>query len=191
MITLGKDVFDVPAPKGMSSFALQQAVLPVAGRIVAAIAVTLRVAPEAGGGMNSNVLGALAGMDVIKVLPAALPALGQVFSEMPEGELERLTRTLLADATCNKIRLFGGVPGTSATADLFDTIMQGRTLDTWALLWHALEVWYPDFFGRARALFASGGKPANGTEESTTSDGSGPANELSKRSAGRTARSAR
>ena len=154
MIQLGPDKFEVPAPKGMASFSLQQSIIPVAGRLVAVLATVVRETPRVGKDETSEVdeglLTRLFRSDVLKVLPAALPLLGRVFEEMPPGELERLTRTLLGDAKCNGSPLFGGVPG--GGADYFDAMLQGRTADTWALLWHALQVWYPDFFARVRAL---------------------------------------
>lgn len=167
MIRLGKDVFNIPVPSGMRSFSLQQKILPVAGRVAKVILHFV--------GGKKNVT-ELFEQDVLNVLPAALPYVGEIFAEMPEGELEKITRILLGPsanglpgATMNNKQLFGGPDG-----DLFDSYMQGRTIETWQLLWHALEVWYPDFFTRARSLLVTGAKE-NPSEESSISAISGPA----------------
>jgi Phage tail assembly chaperone protein, TAC len=155
MIKIGNNVFEVPAPSGMKSFALQQRILPVAGRVASVFIQLL------GASKVSDINDVLAA-DVLKVVPMALPAVGEVFSSMPPGELEAITRELLAQATCDRLPLFGSQKG-----DAFDALMQGRTMDTWKLLWHALEVWYPDFFGRA-AKFLGGVKKESLSTESTT-----------------------
>jgi hypothetical protein len=149
VIELGKNKFNVPVPKGMSSFALQQRVLPVAGRIIEVIAGLLAATGDIKGLLGEDgKLDAdkLFSGDVLKVIPSALPAMGRVFSEMPSHELENLTRALLSETTCDGVRLFHGGGG----EDPFDLLMQGRALDTWRLLWHAIGVWYPDFFALAR-----------------------------------------
>ncbi len=169
MITIGKDTFNVPQPRGMRSFALQQKLIPIAGRIAN---VFLHFA-----GVGD--IAKLMDEDVLKVLPKALPHLGQLFSEMPADEIETIARTLLGDprtgatavevATINKMPLFGGAAG-----DLFDGMMQGRTIDTWKLLWHAIGVWYPDFLSLARVRIAEKAA-ASLSQESNTSDTSGHA----------------
>lgn len=161
MIELGKNKFTVPVPGGMRSFALQQRIIPMAGR-VANVFVSLL-----GAGTDVASIGDL---DLTKVLPAALPHIGHIFSEMAPGELEWVTRELLRDAKCDGLALFGSPAG-----DAFDALMQGRTTDAWKLLWHALEVWYPDFFARARALVVKNGAAANLSAESITSPQPGPA----------------
>ena len=160
MITLGKNQFDVPAPAGMRSFSLQQRILPVAGRIVSVLAHLL--------GLGDGDLKSMLDKDLTAILPEAAPEIGRIFSEMPPGELEGITRELLRDAKCDKMPLFG------ASGDPFDLLMRGRTTDTWKLLWHALEVWYPDFFGLARGYRAAASQ-ASPSEESSTSLPSGPA----------------
>lgn len=162
MITIGDTTFDVPQPGAMASFALQQRILPIAGRLVACFFRVLGIAPDAEASQ-------LAGMDVAKVLPQALPYVGEVLAAMPPGELEAITRALLGKATFSKggskqLALFGGASG-----DVFDAVMRGKTIETWHLLWHALEVWYPDFFGRARALFAGALVEASRSQASSTS----------------------
>lgn len=160
MIVIGKNRFDLPAPGGMRSFALQQRILPVVGRIAGVFVQLTGGSPDPA---------ALLDADVFKVLPLAMPYISEIFSSMPAGELETLTRELLKDATCDKTQLFGAPGG-----DPFDSMMQGRTMDTWKLLWHAVEVWYPDFFVLARSSTATD-KKASLSGESSTSTLSGPA----------------
>lgn len=164
-IKIGKDLFYVPTPDGLRSFVFQQDILPVVGRVVAVIVSMLGGAKQPGDILES---------DLDRVLPAALPHIGRIFADLPRGELERLTRELLGPgpngdpgATCNKIQLFGAKDG-----DTFGALMQGRAIDTWKLLWHALGVWYPDFFDKGRSLFAKGAKVSR-SEESSTLDMNG------------------
>lgn len=165
MIKLGTDTFIVPAPSGMRSFALQQRIIPIAGSIATIFAQLLGGVVAAG---NFN-LGDLLKADVVRVLPQAMPFIGRVFSDMPDGELERLTREMLRDATWSRggmkaLPLFG-----SSGGDSFDTVMQGRSTEIWQLLWYALEVWYPDFFALGAAFRASAK-----VKPSATSDTSEP-----------------
>lgn len=162
MIDISGRRYVVNPPMGMRSFALQQRILPIAGRMVGALFTFV------GDGDVTKLLD----QDLTKALPAALPILGDVFASMPAGELEWLTRELLSDTTVEarefKGKLFGGAAG-----DLFDAVMQGRHVEVWQLLWHALQVWYPDFFGlvqRSGAVL----RAANGSSASTTSPTSGP-----------------
>lgn len=161
MIKLGENVYNVPPPLGMRSFAFQQRILPVAGRVINVFLHLVGNGTDATGLLES---------DVARVLPQALPFIGQIFSEMPEGELEKITRELLKDATRDKAPLFNAPLG----GDPFDEWMRGKTVETWKLLWHAIQVWYPDVFTLAAAFTASGAKE-NRSEESTTSQTNGPA----------------
>lgn len=165
-IKLGAQTFHVPPPGGMRSFSLQQRIWPVAARLGAAIAplVPILLASE------KATLKELDLEDALRVIPDALPRLGEVFAAMPPGELEWITRQLLSQATFGKAPLFGSPDG-----DAFDGIMAGRTLDTWRLLAHAMEVWYPDFFGGARGLLARRAANEKPSETSSTSSPSGPA----------------
>lgn len=167
MLEIGNRKYTIPEPDGMRTWALQQRIIPVAGR-VAAVFVSL-----IGDGAE---MATLAEMDVLKVLPSALPHIGHIFSEMPPGELEGLTREMLRDATCidergNALKLFG-TPG----GDAFGSLMRGRTTEVWQLLWHALEVWYPDFFARVRALTGRTESVGNHSVVSSTSAGNGQVN---------------
>lgn len=144
MIKIGNNTFDVPAPGGMRSFALQQRILPVAGRVANVIMKVL----DASGGSRFN-MASLLDADAMQMLQDVMPQVAEVFSAMPPGELEAITRILLTDAKIDNMPLF---PPSGPNA--FDGFMQGRTVDTWRLLWHALEVWYPDFFTSVRVFRA-------------------------------------
>lgn len=161
MITLGNNKFDVPLPRGMRSFSLQQRILPVAGRVANVFLALV--------GADLKEFDKLFEADVLRVLPQALPAIGEIFALMPPNELEMITRELLSGATCDGVPLFGASAG-----DPFDALMQGRTIDTWQLLWHAIKIWYPDFFTRAGMLLASSGAKVKPSEASSTSQTSGP-----------------
>lgn len=163
MIKIGDDSFEVPAPTALRSFALQQRILPIVGRAVGVLAHLLHLEKDAG-------LDGLLEKDVTAVLPQFLPALGDIFSTMPIGELDYITRQLLDGSTMNGVQLFGVNPAGAA----FDALMRGRTLDTWRLLWYALGVWYPDFFGLAAGLRATARK-ASRSPASSGSPTSGPA----------------
>lgn len=162
MIKLGNNVFVVPPPTGMRSFALQQRILPVVGRVAGLLSQLI--------GISGTDATKLLDVDVLKVLPQAVPYIGEIFAQMPDGELERLTRALLREATFDGNALFSDSNG-----DAFDTLMRGRTADVWRLLWHALEVWYPDFFGLAGSLLAKTGAKENPSKASSTSPPVGPA----------------
>lgn len=172
-VKIGDRIFNVPQPYAMKSFALQQRIIPVFSRVVAVIANVVRFLPDDGGVIDVEKL--LDTLDLEKILPAAMPHIGLIFSEMPRNELQELTAELLGDATCHvqegvDVPLFGGPAGGNA----FDTMMQGRTVDIWRLLLHALGVWYPDFF--ALAARAGARRAAeNGSKGSGTSTPPGPA----------------
>lgn len=162
VVKVGETEFQIPPPKGMRSFALQQRIGPVVGNLIGAI---VSVLDMPGIGDVSKLLDS----DVSKALPSALPALGGVLASMPQGELETLTKELLRDAKVKMggawVQLFGG-PASTEADDLFDTVMAGRSLDTWRLLWHAVRVWYPDFFALA-ALRKLGAAAGNDSKAST------------------------
>jgi hypothetical protein len=169
-IKLGKQTFKVPTPKGMRSFALQQRILPVASRLITAVVMIVKDGGIPEIPTDDNGEKNLLNVDLANVLPSALPYLSKVFSDMPSGELEAITKELLKDAT------FDGHPLFSDNGeDAFDGLMAGRNLDIWKLLWHALQVWYPDFFGLAATFAAKKDAGASGSKESTTSATPGPA----------------
>ncbi len=171
MIILGKQKFVVPRPRHMRTFALQQRLFPIAGNL-ASVFVSL---------IGKTDLKKIKEADITASLPAALPQLGRVFAEMPNGEIDQLTRILLGDpkegatpaecATMDDMPLWAGAG--SIGGDPFDTFLAGRTWDTWKLLAHAMEVWYPDFFALVQPLLASV-KKASPSVESSISPTNGP-----------------
>lgn len=161
---IGDREYLVPTPPGMRSFALQQRIWPVAARLGAALA------PLIPAWMSAEKLSDLDVAELAKLLPQSLPLLGEVFAAMAPGELEGITRELLRDAKCNGAALFGSQKG-----DAFDGLMQGRTMETWKLLLHAMEVWYPDFFGGARGLLALRSAKESPSAGSSTSETAGEA----------------
>lgn len=171
MIVIGKDKYEVKPPNALRSWALQQSIFPAAGNVVAAVAQGLGAVAD--GKLDVK---RLLELDLTKFLPAMLPQLGAVFARMPPGELERLLRVLLGDpkqggesATRNGVALFSGSDG-----DAIDLLLRGQHVVMWKLFLHALEVWYPDFFGLVQPFIAAG-KEAQASAESSTSPQPGPA----------------
>lgn len=171
MLILGKQKFVVPRPRHMRTFALQQRLFPVAGNL-AAVFVTI---------IGKTDLKKIKEAEITASLPQALPQLGRVFADMPAGELEQLTRILLGDpkegATAAEIATMDDMPlwapSGAVGGDPFDIFLAGRTWDTWKLLAHAMEVWYPDFFALVQPLIASV-KKVNPSAGSSTLPTSGP-----------------
>lgn len=162
-LAIGSDVFVVPVPWGTRSWAFQQRAVPVASAVASVFVQLLQ--------LKDGDFASLLQQDVLRVLPQALPYLGRIFSQMPDGEMDAILRTLLADATMNKLKLFGG---NGSGPELFDQVMQGRTVDTWKLLWYAFEVWYPDVFTLAGSFFVKADDAANHSDSSNTSPTPGP-----------------
>lgn len=160
IVRVGSQEFDIPAPKGMRSFALQQRIGPVAGDLIGGVLSVV------GGSVDANTL---LETDVLVLLPKALPAIGQALSKMPPGELETLTRELLLEARIKQANvwmpLFGG-PHAGAD-DLFDTVMAGKSLETWRLLYEAVRIWYPDFFAKFAAAQGLTAKAKSSTVSTT------------------------
>lgn len=173
MITIGNQKFNVPLPRATRTFGLQQRILPIAGDVMSALVQIVGT-----GGVER--LKAMGQSEILELVPEIVPALGKIFSNMPEGELLRILRILLGDpkegALPTEIGTCDGMPMFSLTdGDVFDTVLQGRTVDMWRLLVHGLTVWYPDFFGLAAAFPAAGAKKAPPSAGSSTSPTSGPA----------------
>jgi len=154
--TIDGDVFTVEPMLAMRSFALQARLAPAFFEAAATIAQVVGDDPKSIGDLN------------LEALAQYAPRLGAVFARMPPGEFEAIVRELLASATMNGAPLFARVQG---DGDPFQTLMRGRTLQTWKLLWFALEVHYPDFFASVRAL----GVKSKAAGASATSSTSAPA----------------
>lgn len=180
-ITIGGSVFVVVPLPALDSFSLQPRIAPAITELVIGFAEIMQAelkrqaaAALAAGALDEKPadpsditalaapkkklsfddLGELAeGLDIESLDTSQItPLVSRFCQALPAAELKSLTRDLLNGATCNGATLFG--PG----GGVFNAVMQGRTVDTWRLLFHALRVNYPDFF----AVFAAkdGGKRA-------------------------------
>lgn len=139
--TIGRDVFEVGPIPALRSFTLQARIAPALAEVAAAI----------------QKVGASGTLEEANVEELA-PAVGRFFSKLPEAELEHVVRALLANTKMNGLPLFSGA------GDPIDTLMAGRTLDVWRLLWFALQECYPDFFVHLGALRGAkaAGSPSEG-----------------------------
>lgn len=161
-------MFDIPQPLGMSSFLAQQRVGPVAMRILE-IAGALLDADVTPVGQNGTV--DLGGLDVGQMLGKVAPLVSRALETLPAGELGAVTKILLADT---KVLGIPGAPqgiplfSANGTGDYFDDVMRGRALDTWFLLWKAVQIWYPDFLGLAERFRAQKTRAANLSGESAS-----------------------
>ena len=141
------NTFSVEPLTAMRSFALQPRIAPA----IAAVA-------EAVGSLTS--ISGKGDLGTVEVAALA-PAVGRFFQALQPGDLQDITRALLGSARMDGIALFSGA------GDPFELKMRGRTLDTWRLLWFALEVNYPDFFGLLAGAAARQPAPAPSEESST------------------------
>lgn len=170
-VKIGKDVFTVSPLTAMRSFVLQPRIGPVLAEAGALFFGVVRdVATKAGDDVEVDVRALLESeVDLDKVAAS----LGRLFGKLAPAELESITRELLAGSTMNGAMLFAAVDG---AGDMFNVLLRGRTLDVWKLVWHALRVNYPDFFGAlaGSAVLQSAGA-ASPSAGSSTSPTSGPA----------------
>lgn len=150
---IGGNVFCVTPLPAMRSFTLQPRLAPALAAVAEGIGAIGNLAEKQD-------------LDAIE-LAAIAPVVTRFFHALPPDRLEMVTRELLAGATMDGRPLF------TAEGNPFDVLMRGRSIDVWKLLWFALEVNYPDFFG---AVAGKGARPAaaNPSEASTTSPTSGP-----------------
>lgn len=143
-LILGSDKFNVDPLDAWSTFELQAKIAPPVAEVMGVLGTELG---------SGNV----ADLDV----SALGPAVGKFFGHFAQpGSLRALVRELLANATMN------GSPLVTTAGDPFAVLMRGRTVDTWKLLWFAVQVNYPDFFG---LLGASRGGPSSKPSPSVTS----------------------
>lgn len=138
-INLGGNVFTVVPLPAMRAFALQPKIIPVVAEVFSLLAGLTEGAAE---GATSLSLGDL---EVSKITPY----IDKIAAKLQPEILEELIKKLLLGATMDGTQLF------TAEGNPFDVKMRGRTLDIWKLLWHAIRVNYPDFFGMLPAVSAS------------------------------------
>lgn len=152
-IVLGQDTFTVSPLPAMDSFAMQSRIAPIVVELLALAAALL----QAGGEALSEKTD-LGKVDLSKLDMGTIgPAVARICKAMPAPELRAVTTELLQSATINGQLL----------APMFDLKMQGRTVDTWRLLFFAVRVNYPDFF----ALVGKSGAPAAGAATASPSVG--------------------
>jgi len=150
-VKVGDRLYQIEALPALRAFTLQSKVAPIAIEIVDGL-----------GGVLKNVKGTLKDFleqNVLDLLPLATPVLSRVFAKLTETDLEEITKTLLWNTRCNGQCLF-----TQEGSGSFDVVMRGRPMETWQLLFHAIQVNYPDFFemfaGKGKAVPAQGGSEA-------------------------------
>jgi hypothetical protein len=81
------------------------------------------------------------------------------FKKLPPDEIYAVTSVLLTGATMD------GKPLFTESGNPFDILMRNRTIDTWRLLWFAIQLNYADFF---MALGAKSGKAKGEASRSAT-----------------------
>lgn len=121
--TIGGSLFEVTPLPAFQSFTLQAEIAPAIAAVV--------------GAMGPLLAGDLGSADVAEMGKAAQA----FFTAMPRQRFASVARELLEGTTMD------GKPLFTPAGSPFDIWMQGRTLDAWLLLWFAIEVNYPDFFG--------------------------------------------
>lgn len=163
---IGPNTFRVEQLPAMRSFVLQPRILPVAAEVVGLFLDTLGKAGKTAGEVS---IASLLDMDLAATAETFVAAVARCCLKLPPSELETITRELLCGATCDGQLLFqfDGKPGT------FDLVMRGRTIDTWRLLFFAVQVNYPDF-SSAVADLRKGSTAASPSAGSNTSDLAGP-----------------
>jgi hypothetical protein len=144
-LLLGENRFIVPPLPAMRSFALQARIAPALTEVAKGFGALKE-------GLDGDVT-------------AIAPAIAGFFAKLGADELEAIAKTLLADATMDGKALF------TPSGNPFDVHMRGRTMDTWKLLWFAIEVNYPDFFKALGGGVKAEGKEASKSKESTISPG--------------------
>jgi hypothetical protein len=92
------------------------------------------------------------------MLAKASPILGRISKALPADRLRHIRRTLLRDATCGGVQLYGTSP---REGDAINVLLAGRVIDVWRLLLFAVQISYPDFFEMAASLGTLRARGAN------------------------------
>lgn len=152
-ILLGGQVFTVAELDPWVTFPLQQRIWPAAAEIIGAA-----LSGMAGVEKPEDLLD----IDLSKIDPAVFTsAIGRICKILPATELKALTEQLLAFST---VIVNGKLVALVGETGQFSTIMKGRTIDTWKLLFHSVRINYPDFFDR---LVAKEGAPKSENPSAT------------------------
>jgi hypothetical protein len=168
-LRIGDDVFSVSPLTGERSFLLQPLIAPAMADFGALFALFVRA--FASGDEEPKIAAdeepkANAVVEALDALEQAGPVIARLCSKLPPEQLRTIIRELLAGATMN------GKPLYSVQGNPIDVLLQGRTMDFWRLLIHAMRVTYPDFFSLLRGLGVSSRGAANSTPSSTSNPGS-------------------
>jgi hypothetical protein len=170
-LKIGNDVFTVSPLAGESSFLLQPKILPLlpdVGALVSLFATAMAAAPSAPDDATEEAKALASGAQVAAAtgfLAEAAVVVARLCAKMPSADLKEVMRTLLEGATMNGTLLYTG------QGNPINVLMQGRTIDIWRLLAHALKVSYPDFFGLLGAFRGRVGKAGASATSSTSSPG--------------------
>lgn len=190
VIHLGDTEFKIGPIDADESFDLQPRIFPVIAEVMASIVTMIKAAPpedrpegaDPDGAeremlnkrrMTIGALGRAAQKLQIEKMDAdgIVPIVARVCAQLPPDELRAIRRVLLSNSFANGERLYARKPGEKGC---FSEVMQGRTIDTWRVMYEAFRVVFADFFDRLSAslgkLAAEGGR----TEGSTTSQTAGP-----------------
>lgn len=92
------------------------------------------------------------------MLAKASPILERISRALPPEKLRHIRRTLLREATCGGVALYGNTP---REGDAINVLLAGRVIDVWRLLLFAVQISYPDFFEMAASLGTLQARGAN------------------------------
>lgn len=170
-LTIGNDVFTVSPLSGERSFLLQPKILPLlpdVGALVSMFAQAMAAAPSAPDDATAEAKAAASGAQMAAAtsfLSEANEVVMRLCAKMPATDLREVMRALLDGATMNGTMLY------TAQGNPIDVLMQGRTIDLWRVLAHALKVSYPDFFGLLGAFRGRVKQVVSSATSSTSSPG--------------------
>jgi hypothetical protein len=171
---IGGNRFTVAPLTAMRSFVLQPRLAPVIAEVAALVFAALEsdaVKELMGAGADGGAVD-LKAMTVDQFMSLDLDlgahadqlvnAVSRICTKLPPKELEGITRELLQGAQMDGKFLFGD------DGNPFDVLMRGRTIDTWRLLFFAVQVNYPDVFSRRAANGGATPAPGSASAVSTT-----------------------
>lgn len=147
-LKIGDRNYEVPELPAFESFTMQPRLAPIIAEVaVLAFGALSKLKDEDGKDLdlkNMSIEQFMA-LDVGIDTDAVLAAVARVCAKLPQPDFKRLVRDLLGGARCNGAQLF------TENGNPFDVLMRGRTLETWRLLFFAVQINYPDVFSRRGA----------------------------------------
>ena len=150
---IGDNVFTISPMLAEDTFDLQPLLAPAAADLMRLYVAFMRRAQAMLAGAEDPDAEMTAGQQLDVALGAAeeaSPIVADIARKLGPGDLKTIRRALLRGALVDGKLLFAEPP--AARGNLYDTALQGRTMDQWQLLVFAAEVSYPDFFGLLGAL---------------------------------------